>query len=197
MKYDITIFGSGISAKITSVELAKKRLNVCLISDFNNNEIKQDSNLVTFLSRGSTNYLSTIISNFQFLDQYTDIKKIKCKIHNFDETDNQSISFDSSDDKTLGKIVSNSSLEHCLDEEIKKIGNLETIYFNSISKVKNTSTGVKITLNNGEMLSSKLLIISSTKDKKLLEQTKIKFITKDFRQKAFSFNLKCNIIDKE
>ena len=55
MKYDFTIFGSGISAKIISSLLARNGFTVCLISGMDQNQ-KINTNLVTFLSAGSLNY---------------------------------------------------------------------------------------------------------------------------------------------
>ena len=52
MKYEFTIFGSGISAKITSCLLARNGFKVCLISDRDQVQKIPNTNLVTFLSSG-------------------------------------------------------------------------------------------------------------------------------------------------
>ena len=63
MKYEFTIFGLGISAKITSCLLARNGFSVCLISDKDKKKEISNTNLVTFLSRGSLNYLSLMCPN--------------------------------------------------------------------------------------------------------------------------------------
>ena len=65
MDHEIIIVGNGISAKITAIALAKNDFKVCMIP---NNDIKIDkhsSNLVTFLSNGSINYLTGIIKDYK------------------------------------------------------------------------------------------------------------------------------------
>ena len=63
MTYDIAIFGSGISAKILCLALAKNNFKVFLISDITKQKNDHPNNLVTFLSSGSIAYLQTIFSN--------------------------------------------------------------------------------------------------------------------------------------
>ena len=48
MKYEITIFGYGISAKITSILLAKSGFKVCLISDKDQNQGTKIQTLLLF-----------------------------------------------------------------------------------------------------------------------------------------------------
>ena len=64
MKYDFTIFGSGISAKISAIALAKNDFNICMISDRDFKIPKSSNNLVTFLSSGSLYFLTSIINIF-------------------------------------------------------------------------------------------------------------------------------------
>ena len=52
MKYELTIFGSGISAKIASYLLARDGHKVCLILNKDKNQETSNTNLVTFLSAG-------------------------------------------------------------------------------------------------------------------------------------------------
>ena len=58
MNYDFIIYGGGISSEIAALALAKNNFNVCYVK----NQITQktESNLVTFLSFSSVNYLYSI-----------------------------------------------------------------------------------------------------------------------------------------
>ena len=58
MNYDFIIYGGGISSEIAALALAKNNFRVCYIK--NQTAQKTESNLVTFLSSGSVNYLSLI-----------------------------------------------------------------------------------------------------------------------------------------
>ena len=87
MKYEFTIFGSGISAKIISSLLARSGFRVCLIKDKDKNKVDTNTNLVTFLSSGSLNYLSSAIAKMELFNEYPEIEKIKCQL--IDSVDNQ------------------------------------------------------------------------------------------------------------
>ena len=152
MNYEITIFGSGISAKITSSLLAKSGFNVCLISDKDKNRLDKDTNLVTFLSSGSLNYLSIMFPKMQFLNQSPEIKTIKCELESLNDNKSQSIEFNSSKSENLGKIIKNSYLEDFLDREIRQLGNVHTINSNQLDIVENNLEGVKLKLNNNEYI---------------------------------------------
>ena len=76
MKYEFTIFGFGISAKITSCLLARNGFSVCLISDKDQKQEISNTNLVTFLSRGSLNYLSSIFPNIKLFEEHSVPKSI-------------------------------------------------------------------------------------------------------------------------
>ena len=60
MNYDFIIYGGGISSEIAALALAKNNYNVCYVK--NQTAQKTKSNLVTFLSSGSINYLCSIIA---------------------------------------------------------------------------------------------------------------------------------------
>ena len=61
MNYDFIIYGGGISSQIAAIALANKNLTVCLIDD---DTQSSKSNLVTFLSQGSVNYLASIFFSY-------------------------------------------------------------------------------------------------------------------------------------
>ncbi len=192
MKNEFTVFGSGISAKITSYLLAKNGFNLCLISDKDKNQEPSDTNLVTFLSSGSLNYLSLMFPNLQLLMEHPPIETVQCQLNSLSKRKSQTIEFNDEEKGTLGKIVNNSDLEKYLDEEINKLGNINRIGFDQLKKVENTSEGVDLKLRNGENIMSELFILSSTK-KNIAEQIKIKLIEKDLKQEALSISIKGEI----
>tara|TARA_Y100000816_G_scaffold281894_1_gene256939 strand:+ start:2907 stop:4076 length:1170 start_codon:yes stop_codon:yes gene_type:complete len=194
MKYEFTIFGSGISAKITSCLLAKNGFNVCLISDKDKNKEPFDTNLVTFLSSGSLNYLSSMIPNLHFFNEYPPIETIKCQLNSLSKIASQSIKFND-EENDLGKIVKNSDLDKYLNEEINKLGNINRIDTDQIEKVENTLDGVEIKLSNSRNIMSDLFILSSTK-KNIAEQIKINLLQKDLNQEALSISINGEIKNK-
>ena len=73
MDFDFVFYGAGISAKIAAVSLLKEGFKVCIIQD--KKKFSKNSNLVTFLSEGSINYLTTLVSNPANIKNYTTIQK--------------------------------------------------------------------------------------------------------------------------
>ena len=190
MKYDFTIFGSGISAKISAIALAKNDFNICMISDRDFKIPKSSNNLVTFLSSGSLYFLTSIIKNYEFLKIFTDIHHIQCLLENLSGKTHQLISFNDQNNSTLGKIVKNNSLEQLLDTEIEQSKNIKIINANLPISIENQINKVEIVLENGEKISSDLFLLLSPKNTKLLERSKIKFVNKDFEQVAVSISMK-------
>tara|TARA_A100001388_G_scaffold252346_1_gene214762 strand:+ start:405 stop:1577 length:1173 start_codon:yes stop_codon:yes gene_type:complete len=195
MKHEITIFGYGISAKITSILLAKSGFKVCLISDQDQNQERKDTNLVTFLSSNSFNYLTLMIPSMRLFNETPAIQIIKCQLKNLSEKKPQLIEFKSEEEGNLGKIVKNSQLENCLDIEINQLQNIHIINSNQPNLIKNSSDGVQLKLVNGEQIDTEIFILSSTKSN-VAEQTEVKFVKKDLGQKALSINIKGKIKNK-
>ena len=194
MEYDFIIYGSGISAKISSIALAKKGFSVCIILDSSQENEKKSSNLVTFLSIGSINYLSTIISDFSELQRYEDVCQIICQHSSASKYDDQIISFSEEENSCLGKIVPNSNIEKYLNSDLKALSNIDIIANQTIMDIQHSHVGIDVKLENNAQYFAKLLIISSSKNPNLLKDTKIKFIKKDFSQKALSITVKGNFI---
>ena len=111
MKYEFTIFGFGISAKITSCLLARNGFSVCLISDKDQKQEISNTNLVTFLSRGSLNYLSSMFPNTKKFEEHPEIDSIHCELNSLRGNKPQSIKFNDGEKQNLGKIVKNTDLD--------------------------------------------------------------------------------------
>ncbi len=195
MTYEFTIFGSGISAKLTSCLLARSGFKVCLILDKDHDRDISNSNLVTFLSAGSINYLTSIFSNMLFLNESPEIQTINCQLNSLTSNKFQTIKFNEKDASFLGKIIKNTELEKFLNEEASQFSNLNIIFSNQCQIVENTSNFVRLKLDNHKEIVSDLFILSSTK-KNIAEQIEIDFTKKDLEQTALSISLKGNIRNK-
>ena len=80
MKYEFTIFGSGISAKITSYLLASEGHEVCLVLDKEKPRYAKYKSSY-FLSKGSLNYLYSKFPKMSSLfAKYSDIEAINCQL---------------------------------------------------------------------------------------------------------------------
>jgi ubiquinone biosynthesis UbiH/UbiF/VisC/COQ6 family hydroxylase len=192
MKYEFAIFGFGISAKITSCLLARNGFSVCLISDKDQKQEISNTNLVTFLSRGSLNYLSSMFPNIKLFEEHPEIDSIHCELNSLRGNKPQSIKFNDGKKKNLGKIIKNTDLEKYLDQEIGQLKNINIIHGSYPSMVENKKDGIKLKLHNGEGVDSDLFILSSTKNN-ITDHINIDFIKKDLEKIAISINVKGDI----
>ena len=192
MKHQFTIFGFGISAKITSCLLAKEGFSVCLISDKDQKKEISKTNLVTFLSRGSLNYLSSIFPNTKLFEEYPAIDSIHCELNSLRGNKPQSIKFNDEKKQNLGKIVKNTDLEKYLNEEIGQFSNINTIHGSYPSMVVNKKDGIKLKLHNREEIDSDIFILSSTKNN-IADNINIDFIKKDLEKVALSISVEGDI----
>ena len=192
MKYEFTIFGFGISAKITSCLLARNGFSVCLISDKDQKQEISDTNLVTFLSRGSLNYLSSMFPNTKQFEEQPEIDSIHCELNSLRGNKPQSIKFNDGEKQNLGKIVKNTDLEKYLDQEIVQLRNINIIYGSYPSMVENKKDEIKLKLNNEEEIDTDLFIVSSTKNN-IADLINIDFIKKDLKKSAISIDINGDI----
>lgn len=192
MRYEFTIYGSGISAKLTCSLLLKNGFKVCLILDQDNNKEVSNTNLVTFLSQGSLNYLSSMFTNIELFRDYPEIQTINCQLDSLSSNKSEAIKFNDYEKKSLGKIVKNTHIEKFLNDEINQSSNLHIIFSNQLKIIENNSKNVKLKLDNDKEIETDLLILSSTKEN-ITKQLKINFIKKDLEQKALSISMKGDI----
>ena len=193
MTFDFIIFGSGISAKITSIALANKDFSVCIIADRDSSENKVQSNLVTFLSYGSISYLQTMIPNRNVFDSFEGVRSIHCQLDSTKGNKNQNITFDSKNDEILGKIIKNSYLEKYLNEEIDQHKNIHFIGKDKLKSIKTLGQGIQCEIHKQNSINAKLFILSSSYYQKLIKNLNIDFIHQDFEQNALSISIKANI----
>ena len=84
--------------------LARNGFSVCLISDKDQKQ-EHHTNLVTFLSRGSFNYLSSMFPSIKLFEKHPEIDSIHCELNSLRGNKPQSIKFNDGEKQNLGKIV--------------------------------------------------------------------------------------------
>ena len=185
MNYDFIIYGGGISSEIAALALAKNNFNVCYVK--NQTVQKTESNLVTFLSSGSINYLCSIIDDPLEFNKFTDIEKISCRLASI--KDGSSITFDNEPNSTMGKILPNKIISGQLATSLKENKNIDTLFKTKSIRKETHSNKVSIVIDEQKEIFARVLILS-VNDENLLEQNNIKFISQNLNQTAFSINVK-------
>ena len=185
MNYDFIIYGGGISSEIAALALAKNNFSVCYVK--NQTTQKTESNLVTFLSSGSINYLCSIIDDPLEFNKFTDIEKISCRLASI--KDGSSITFDNEPNSTMGKILPNKIISEQLATSLKENKNIDTLFKTKSIRKETHSNKVSIVIDEQKEIFARVLILS-VNDENLLEQNNIKFISQDLKQTAFSINVK-------
>ena len=185
MNYDFIIYGGGISSEIAALALAKNNFNVCYVK--NQTTQKTESNLVTFLSSGSINYLCSIIDDPLEFNKFTDIEKISCRLASI--KNGSSITFDNEPNSTMGKILPNKIISEQLATSLKENKNIDTLFKTKSIRKETHSNKVSIVIDEQKEIFARVLILS-VNDENLLEQNNIKFISQDLKQTAFSINVK-------
>ena len=185
MNYDFIIYGGGISSEIAALALAKNNFNVCYVK--NQTTQKTESNLVTFLSSGSINYLCSIIDDPLEFNKFTDIEKISCRLASI--KDGSSITFDNEPNSTMGKILPNKIISGQLATSLKENKNIDTLFKTKSIRKETYSNKVSILIDEQKQIFARVLILS-VNDENLLEQNNIKFISQNLNQTAFSINVK-------
>ena len=185
MNYDFIIYGGGISSEIAALALAKNNFSVCYVK--NQTTQKTESNLVTFLSSGSINYLCSIIDDPLEFNKFTDIEKISCRLASI--KDGSSITFDNEPNSTMGKILPNKIISGQLVSSLKENKNIDTLFKTKSIRKETQSNKVSIVIDEQKEIFARVLILS-VNDENLLEQNNIKFISQDLEQTAFSINVK-------
>jgi 2-octaprenyl-6-methoxyphenol hydroxylase len=184
MNYDFIIYGGGMSSQIAALALAKDNFKVCFIE--NSIIKKSDSNLVTFLSQGSVDYLYSIIDDAAVFEEYLDIKKITCDMAK--KNKNSSITFDSEPNSVMGKILPNKIIKDQLDSGLKKNKNIDTLVKSKSIHKEISSNKVSIVIDRQKEIFASVFILS-VNDQTLLDREKIKFISHDLNQTALSMNV--------
>ena len=185
MNYDFIIYGGGISSEIAALALSKNNFKVCYVK--NQTTLKTESNLVTFLSMGSINYLYSIINDPLEFNKYADIEKITCRLASI--KNGSSITFDNEHNSAMGKILPNKIISGQLISSLKENKNVDTLFKAKSIRKEILSNKVSIVIDEQKEIFAKVLILSNN-DENLLGQNDIKFISQDLNQTALSMNVK-------
>lgn len=191
IKTDIAIIGLGITSKLTALALASINCKVMIFGQLN--PITNTSNLVTFFSQNSINFLNEIGIE-GLVNQSMPIKEISCsKLEQYQLEKKFQINFRekySKDD--MGRIIINSSLNESLDNQIKKNKNISIINNKLITHYKHQGANTKLVLSDGEELITYMLIINDKKSNLINENFKNNQLKKELNQTSIVMNVKAD-----
>ena len=183
----IAIVGLGLTSKLTALALASKNTKVVIIGDENSKN--QSSNLVTFFSSNSLDFLKDLkLENI--LNQSTPINEISCgKLEYLKKNNKFQIHFKEKDCE-LGRVISNNILHEELDLNISKNKNIYVHKHTNIHNCKFFKEDKILELENGKKIVTKLLIITEKKTNIINQNFKNNSIKKDLNQTSLVLDVK-------
>ena len=185
IKYDIAIIGLGITSKLAALALASENCKVLILGQENSR--LYDSNLVTFLSLNSIEFLKSIGVK-TLVDESVPINEISCsKLENYQSNNKFQINF--KDKNEMGRVVLNSNLSENLDNQIKINTNINIFNNIEIKNFKNEEANKSLLLDNGEEVFFNLLLISDKKSHLINENFKRNIIKKNLSQTSIVMNV--------
>ena len=185
IKNDIAIIGLGITSKLAALTLASENCKVLILGQ--ENPKPYDSNLVTFLSLNSIEFLKSIGVK-TLIDESVPINEISCsKLENYQSSNKFQINF--KDKKEMGRVVPNSNLSESLDNQIKINENINILNNIKIKNFKNEEANKSLLLDNGEEVFFNLLLVSDKKSHLINENFKRNIIKKDLSQTSIVMNV--------
>ena len=190
-KTDIAIIGLGITSKLTALALASDNCKVIIFGHPNSSN--DNSNLVTFFSKNSIDFLKEIGIE-DLINKSIAIKEISCsKLEQYQSEKKFQISFKEKNPKEeMGRIIINNSLNESLDDQIKKNKNISIIINKSITHYKHQGVNTKLTLSNGEELIAYMLIINDKKSNLIHENFKNNQLKKELNQTSIVMSVKAD-----
>ena len=170
-KTDIAIIGLGITSKLTALALASKNCKVMIFG--NSNSTNYNSNLVTFFSKNSIDFLKEVGIE-DLINKSIAIKEISCsKLEQYQLEKKFQINFREKNSKDdMGRIIINNSLNKSLDDQIKKNKNISIISNKLITHYKHQGANTKLVLSDGKELIAYMLIINDKKSNLINENFK-------------------------
>ena len=185
IKIDIAIIGLGITSKLAALALASENCKVLILGQ--ENPKSYDSNLVTFLSLNSIEFLKSIGVK-SLVDESIPINEISCsKLENYQSNNKFQINF--KDKNEMGRVVLNSNLSENLDNQIKINTNISIFNNIEIKNFKNKEANKSLLLDNGEEVFFNLLLISDKKSHLINENFKRNIIKKNLSQTSIVMNV--------
>ena len=191
IKTDIAIIGLGITSKLIALALASKNRKVMIFGQ--SNSITQNSNLVTFFSQNSINFLNELGIE-DLVNQSLPIKEIFCsKLEQYQLEKKFQIHFKEENFKNeMGRIIINNKLNESLDNQIKKNQNIVISNNTSITNYEHQGAKTKLTLCDGVEIITHILIITDKKSNLINENFNGNQLKKELHQTSIVMNVKTN-----
>ena len=181
MTYDFIIYGSGLTSKLLALALSRNNFKSLIISD---RKLKtKESNLVTFLSEGSLNYISKVLETDNIFPESENIEKLYCE-HLISKKATK-LEFKSQNSSKLGKIVPNITIDEFFNNQILNKSKYIHISYDHeiVSKLQDKRITISDKLNN--IKSASILFYSAARqENELLEN--FEFVEKKLDQVAIS-----------
>ena len=183
----IAIIGLGITSKLAALKLATNNRKVLIIGD---EKLKnQSSNLVTFFSISSINFLSELYLD-DIINQSSPINKISCgKLENLKKNKKFQIHF-TEKNKELGRVISNKILNKRLDLKLSENKNITILNNINIQNCKFLKEEKKLVLENGDQIITKLLVITEKKTNLITQNFNNNSVKKDLKQTSVVLDVK-------
>lgn len=198
---DIIIIGGGMVGLALAGLLAQSDCSIKIIEQkiptVNENEI---SNRVSAINRTSQQIL-TQIGAWQLIPEHRLSPYDKMSVWEKDSF--AKLHFDNNDSiikqiglKQLGFIVENNQIQIALWQKVSQQANVELIQ-SSPKTVGFSENGVFLTLENGEMLSAKLIVGADGANSWLRNQAKIPLVSRDYQHSALVCNVKTSELHEQ
>ena len=186
--YDITIVGSGLTGLSTALALASLDYKIALIDPkplIFSKKVFPD-NRTTAISSGSVDFYNKI-GVWKYLEKYScPIEKIL--VEELSSELNTSFTSDNKTGKAMGYMIENKDFLKILIDIAKKNKNILK-YDNRLIYFSRQESIVSAILENNIKVQSKLIIAADGKNSHIRKLAKIPYKFKDYKQKAFTFNI--------
>jgi ubiquinone biosynthesis UbiH/UbiF/VisC/COQ6 family hydroxylase len=185
MKYDLTIIGAGPAGLSFARSLANTGHNVALVERLSNAALGNpafDGRDIA-LTHKSVKLLREL-DVWSRID--TDAIHPICEARVLDGASPYFLSFDSKNDsvEALGYIVSNHLIRKALYDEVKTVANVEIIDEVAVVSVTTNTDGASVTLSNGEILESSLIVAADSRFSETRRMMGISASMRDFGRTA-------------
>ena len=186
--YDITIVGSGLTGLSTSLALSSLGYKIALIDPkpLTFDKKNYPDNRTTAISSGSVSFYKKIGVWNSFKKYVCPIKKIL--VEELSSKLNTSFTADSSKEKVMGYMIENKNFIKILLGLAKNNKNIFK-YDNKFLKFNRQKNFVLATLDSNITIESKLIIGADGRNSYLRKLANIEYKFKDYKQKAFTFNI--------
>ena len=183
----IIIIGLGITSKLAALTLASNDRKILIIGD--EKLKKQSSNLVTFFSLTSINFLRELYLD-DVVSKSSPINEISCgKLEELKKNNKFQIHFKETNNE-LGRVISNKILNETLNAKLNENKNINVIKNTNIDDCKFLKEENILLLENGEKIRTKLIIITEKKTSLIEQNFNKSLVKKDLKQTSLVLDVK-------